>query len=281
MKFVVFGSAALCIWASSSFASVFYGVTDSSLVQINTSTHAVSTVGTLHVGPTNLSVMSDCDFNGSGQLFGIQQGSGSGGFPPPPLNKSFTINTSNASALQLADYGNVQSLNPLAWSSTLNMFLTVSSQNGRLSTLDPTSGAITNLFTNNHGLGGPNKIEALAFSPAGELYGIWDGGPPLTGIIDHKLVHFNLSTGTATASGSIGTNSQRFFSLRFDEVGTAYTVDAFSGTVFTVNLGTGAGTAAFTDAALVGTTGLALQVPAPGLAGMLGVIGLVTARRRR
>jgi hypothetical protein len=281
MNVVAFALAALGVSASAASASIFYGVTDGNLVQINTSTQAVTTVGPLHAGATNLTVMSDCAFDGSGNLYGIQQGSGSGGFPPPPLNKSFKITTSTASVLQVADYGNGQSLNPLAWSSTLSKFLTLSSQNGRLATLDPTTGAITQLFANNHGLGGPNKIEALAFAPNGDLYGIWDGGPPLTGIIDHKLVRFNLSTGTATAIGSIGTSAQRYWSLRFDEAGTAYSVDAFSGAVVTLNLTTGAGTTAFTNSALNGLTGLALQVPAPGAAALLGVFGVVAARRRR
>lgn len=272
---------AVSVCAGQAAASVFYGVTDSRLVRIDTSTTSVAVVGTLHAGGTNLSVMADCDFDGSGNLYGIQQGSGSGGFPPPPLNKSFRIDTTTAGVLLVADYGLTQTPNALAWSAAQGKFLTVSSQNGRLATLDPVTGAITQLFANNHGLGGPNKIEALAFSPSGDLYGIWDGGPPLTGMIDHKLVRFNLATGTATAIGSIGTGAQRFFSLRFDEGGTAYTVDAFSGTVFTVNLATGVGSAAFSDASLSGITGLALQIPAPGAAGLLGMIGVAALRRRR
>jgi hypothetical protein len=273
---------AVSAFASAAGASVFFGVTADKLVRIDTATQAVSTIGTLQVGPTTLSVMADCEFDASGTLYGLQQGSGSGGFPPPPLNKSFRINTTTATALLVADYGNTQHANALAYSQSLGKFLTVSSDNGRLATLDPTTGAITQLFANNHGLGGPNKIEALAFAPTGDLYGIWDGGPPLTGMIDHKLVRFNLATGTATAIGSIGTGAQRFFSLRFDEGGTAYTIDAFSGTVETINLATGQGTAVFSNAALNGTTGLALQIPAPGTAaGTLCLAGLLSARRRR
>lgn len=278
-----FASAALAlsVFASAASASVFYGVTDSTLIRIDTTTQVVTSVGTLQAGPTSLTVMADCAFDDSGNLYAIQQGNGSGGFPPPVLNKSFRVNTTTASALLVADYGSSQRPNALAFSTNHAKFLTVSQDNGRLATLDPVTGAVTQLFANNHGLGGPNKIEALAFAPNGDLYGIWDGGPPLTGIIQHKLVKFNLATGTAVAIGSIGTTSQRFWSLRFDESGTAYTVDAFSSTMYTVNLTTGAGTAAFSSPLLGGTTGLALQVPAPGAAGLLAFAGLALARRRR
>lgn len=264
--------------ASTALGSVFYGVTDNTLVRIDTAAQSVSTVGTLKVGATNLSLMADCDYDGSGTLIALRQGSQDF----TPLNQVFSVNVTTAAALQQVNFGNTKQLNGIAWSQSLNKFMTVSQSDGILASLDVPSGVVTPLYAVKHGLGGPNKIEALAFAPNGDLYGIWDGGPPLSGIIDHKLVRFNLTTGTATAIGSIGTSAERFFSLRFDEAGAAYTVNAFSGTVYTVNLATGAGSAVFTSTALLGTTGLALQVPAPAsIAGVFCLAGIASFRRRR
>ena len=79
-----------------------------------------------------------------------------------------------------------------------------------------------------------------------------------------KLVRFDTVTGLGSVIGTVGSSGQTFPSLRFDPAGTAYTVEAGSGNVYTVNLTTGQGTLLFAGgAAAINTRGLALP-PASG-----------------
>ena len=268
--------------AGSVHASVFYGVTDSGLVTIDTSSHAVTTVGTLHAGATNLSLIADCEFDGSGNLIAMRQGSDFSGFPPTPLNQAFQVNTATASVVQLSSFGTAAIFNSEAYSTTLGQMLSVDSNSGKLGTINFAASTFTPLYAVKHGLPGANRMDALALAPNGTLYGVWNGDTGLAGGFDYRLVQYNLVTGTATQIGAIGTaNVDRFTSLRFDASGTAYTVNSVTGTVETINLATGAGTPVFTSASLIGTSGLALQVPAPATVGLLGLVGLAAVRRRR
>jgi hypothetical protein len=282
MKFAISACCALLGLAGSVQASVFYGVTDSSLVTIDTSSQAVTTVGTLHTPASNLSLMADCEFDGSGNLVAMRQGSDFSGFPPAPLNQAFRVNTTNASVVQVSSFGTAFIFDAEAYSTTLGQMVSVDSNTGKLGTINYAASTFTPLYTVKHGLPGANRMDALAFSPSGTLYGVWNADTGLAGGFDYRLVQYDLSTGTAAMIGAIGTaNVDRFTSLRFDASGTAYTVNSVTGTVETVNLTTGAGTALFSSSALIGTTGLAIQVPGPGVLGLFGLAGLVGVRRRR
>jgi hypothetical protein len=261
---------------------VFYGVTDGSLVTIDTSSNTVTTVGTLHTPSTNLNVIADCEFDGSGHLIAMRQGSDFSGFPPAPLNQAFQVNTSTASVVQVSSFGTAFIFNAEAYSTSLGQMLSVDSNTGKLGTINYAASTFTPLYTVRHGLPGANRMDALAFGPGGTLYGVWNSDTGLAGGFDYRLVQFNLATGTASMIGAIGTaNVDRFTSLRFDASGTAYTVNSVTGTLETINLASGAGTPVFTSSALIGTTGLAIQVPGPGVVGLLGMAGLVGVRRRR
>lgn len=282
MKFAVSACLALCGLVGSVQASVFYGVTDGSLVTIDTTSHAVTTVGALHTPSTNLNVIADCDFDGSGHLIAMRQGSDFSGFPPTPLNQAYQVNTSTASVVQVSSFGTAFIFNAEAYSTSLGQMVSVDSNTGKLGTINFAASTFTPLYAQKHLLPGANRMDALAFAPDGTLYGVWNADTGLAGGFDYRLVVYNLTTGTASIVGAIGTaNVDRFTSLRFDASGTAYTVNSVTGTLETVNLATGAGTAVFTNSALIGTTGLATQVPAPAAGALFGLVGLVGVRRRR
>lgn len=262
----------------------FYAVTGnfpgpSRLVQMDVGAGTATTVNPLLFGGGDTNYMQDADFDGAGNLIGLRQGTGSG-FPPPPLNHVYQIDATTATATMLSDMG-YNLAQSLAYRAADGKFYSINQQNGRLATLDTSTGVFSAVSGVPHGLGA-YKTDALAFAPSGDLYGVWDAGNPFIGTIDSRLVKFDLVTGLAAMIGPIGVpNSQNFTSLRFDPTtGIAYTVEMLTGTVNTVNLATGHGTAVFSDPDLIGTTGLAF-VPAPGAALVFGLGGMFVARRRR
>jgi hypothetical protein len=265
-------------------APIFYGVTGTSLVRFDMGAQTVTTVGAI---PT---LMEDCDFDGSGTLWGVRTGN-AGGFPPTSVCQSYTINTSSGASTLQSNFGPVGSpsatLESLAYGVGPSTFYSVADSgtgvSGHLLLATMGTGTVANVSGSTHGLPGAFRVDALAFNPvSGVLYGVWNanpGGPFGSNIYD--LVSFNASTGAGSVIGPItGSTAQAFAALRFDSTGAAYTVNTNNGDVYTVNLSTGAGTVLFAGgAAAVGTRGLAF-VPAPGAGVLLG-LGLMGAARRR
>lgn len=266
-------------------ADVFYGVTSSKLVRMDTTAQTVTTVASIMGGPSALDSFADCEFDGAGNLWGLRQKNG--GLFESPVNQALKINLVSGAALLGGDFGSV-AMHSLAWRNSAENFYSVNFTgsfpllgSGNLVTVDTATGAIASVSGAGHGLPGSFRVDALALGPGGTLYGMWNAGNEFMGTIDYKLVRFDTTSGAGTVIGTVS-GSRQFNSLRFSASGTAYTVDSATGDVFTVNLTTGQGTFAFAGgSAAVGITGLALQVPGPASAGMLAIAGLTALRRRR
>jgi hypothetical protein len=266
--------------ASVASADVFYGVTNSAspqLLRFDMTAQTVTSVGAI---PT---VFEDCDFDASGTLWALRNGN-IGGFPPTLVMQAYTINTTTAAATPQGNFGSNASLVSLAFHSSDSTFYSVdtagANTSGKLVFANLAAGSIAAVTGNSDGLS-PLRVDALAFSPSGNLYGIWNSNSSPFGSNSYKLVSFN-PAGVASVIGPIISGTDAFNSLRFDSAGNAYTVDATNGGVYTVNLSTGAGTLAFNGGSLaMGTSGLGLLVPAPGAVALLGLGGLSLARRRR
>lgn len=262
-------------------ADVFYGVTNSGsnsqLLRFDMGAQTVTSVGAIP------SLFEDCDFDASGTLWGIRNGSI--GFPPTVVMQSYTINTSTAAATLQTNFGNNVSLASMAFQTgnitPFSVDTAGATTAGKLVFTALSLGQISPVTGNPDGLV-PQRVDALAFSPSGALYGIWNSNSSPFGSNSYKLVSFSLVNGVATVIGPIISGTDSFNSLRFDSSGNAYTVDAVTGGVYTINLTTGAGTLAFNGGSLaINTSGLALVVPAPGAAVLLGLGALRSMRRRR
>lgn len=284
----VFGVVGITLAATAlpASAQAFFGVTRGGrLLQVDVASQSVSSVGSVSVGANSISGLEDCDFNASGQLYAVGSTTQSG-FPPITVNRTYRINTGSAAALLGSDLGSLQ-VHSLAFES-VSSFYSVNftggfpaATSGNLLHLDPATGAFSSVSGAAHGLPGSFRVDALALSPAGLLYGVWDGGSAFLGTHDYKLVSFNRTSGAGTVIGSIGTGSQSFESLRFDDAGTAYTVDSVTGNVFSVNLTNGQGNFLFAGGSLAqGLTGLA-YIPAPGSLCVMGGFLMIGTRRRR
>jgi hypothetical protein len=264
-------------------AQTFYGVTGTTLVRIDMGAHTATTVGPLQAASGPLTVIEDADFDGAGNLWAVRQG-GLGGFPPTTVSQAYRVDIGTGNSTLMGDFGSAASLQSLAFRASNSAFYSVNSSgsgfDGQLVTANLSAGTIATVAGVPTGLS-PTRVDALAFSPAGALYGIYNAGQPPFGSNDYRLFSMNLTTGLASVIGSIGSSAQSFLSLRFDGAGTAYSVDANTGDVFTVSLATGHGTLLFSGgSAATGLRGLA-YLPAPGGVGLLGLGGLVAARRRR
>jgi hypothetical protein len=270
---------------------IFYGVTSSAgtfapanLVRFDMGAQTVTVVGT-----TGLT-MDDCDFDASGQLWGISVISGSG-FPPPPANeRGMQIDISTGATVAMGNFGSSPSMASLAFRGAGTSFSSVNGATGQLTIADLNAGSLSNVGA--HGLTNlvttNPVIEALAYSPGGTLYGIYNAGGNGAGPFgggfpfDYKLASFNPLTGVGTPIGSIATSSEAFYSLRFDPAtGIAYTVDANGGGVYTIDTTTGHGTLLFAGGPNAQRIrGLAI-IPSPGAAALLGLGGVLAIRRRR
>jgi hypothetical protein len=278
------GIATIVLTGSASGDTEFLGVNGSNLVRFNMTAQTTTIVGGLTVGGNPLNVMQDCDFDAAGQLWAVRQGN-AGGFPPNIVSEAYSLDAATGNATIASNFGSNASLQSLAFRSFNGRFYSVnlsgSDANGHLVTADLNAGTIASVAGVPHGLPGQVPIFALAFAPGGELYGIFDanpGGP--FGSPNYKLASFNVNSGLGSAIGSIGSSSQSFQSLRFDSAGTAYTVDANSGNVYTLNLANGQGTLLFAGgAAALGTTGLAF-VPEPGAALLLALGAMLVICQR-
>jgi hypothetical protein len=269
---------------STAQADVFYGVTSSSLVRMDTVAQSVTTVASITGGASALNSFADCEFDGEGNLWGLRQKDG--GFMDPSINQALKINTVTGAALLGGDFGTV-SMHGLAFRSSNSSFYSVNLSGafpalnpGNLVTANTASGAVASVSGASHGLPGNVRVDALAFAGDGTLYGMWNAGNEFMGTVDFKLVRFDTSTGAGTVIGTVS-GSRKFNSLRFGSGGVAYTIDSNTGDVFTVNLATGAGSFAFTGGApAVGVTGLAHVVPAPSALALLAGGAVVGLRRR-
>ncbi len=275
---------ALAVAASAGAASAatFYSVgLNGNLVRIDSTAQTATVVAPVRAGPQVIDFLADCDFNASGQLVALRQGSDGSTFPPLPLNQAFRVNTTTGASVLTADFGFNPFLNALAFNRSSGQFVSVNLQNGNLGTVDVNTGAFSSLQGVSHGLPGSFRVGALAYSPSGDLYGVWDAGIAFIGTFDYRLVRFDQNTGLGTIIGPIGAPNVDFFeSLRFDSAGNAYTINQANGGFYSVNLTTGAGTLLFTDPDLINATGLAF-IPTPGAATFLGLTAVTAMRRRR
>lgn len=273
-------AAALAAPAS---ASVFYGVsTDGRLTQFDMAAQTVTTLGSVTVGPTSITGLADLEFDGSGNLYALQA-IAMPGFPPPPhVNNLLLVNPDTHTALSQGSFGTALSNIHLSLGyrpsdGTLN---TVKTSTGQVGTLNPVGAIFSPVSATGNGL--RNTVEALAVDPTNGLaYGIVNMGDGVFFPTDYSLISLNLDTGIASLIGSLGQGASPFKALRFDDLGTAYTVNHANGNVYTVDLATGAASFAFAGgSAAVGTTGLAF-IPAPGAAIAFVLAGAGLLRRRR
>jgi hypothetical protein len=278
------GFAALSLAALPAAADVeFYGVTDSSLVHFDMTTHTANTVAPLTVGGGALNLLQDCDFDGSGTLWATRFG-GLGGFPPTTVSEAYRIDINTGIGTLQSSYGSGAELFSLAYRSSNSTFYSINvsggTTTGHLVTTNMTAGTVTTVAGVPHNLPGPILVDAVAFAPNGTLYGVWNSSTSPFGGLDYKLVTFNLNTGLGSVIGSIAPGLT-FNSLRFDSAGTAYTVESNTGNVYTVNLATGQGTVLFAGGSTaVGIRGIGF-IPAPGTTVLAGLGALFIARRRR
>lgn len=270
--------------AGESSASEFYGVTyNGVLTRFDMDAQTVTSIGNIQAGPFTPTQFEDLEFDGSGTLYAIR-GYNDGNFPPTNFNEAYRItNLATGSALLSASFTNATAKRHanIAYDYSSGQFYSNRNSDGHLGTVDLTTGAFNDISGVPNGM--RNYVEALAIDPtSGEAYAIMDMGLAIFGQIDFSLVRMNLVTGQATLVGSFGDTTKRFKALRFDESGTLYTVAYETGGVYTVDVNTGAATFLFNGGpAAMQTTGLAISIPAPGVAGLLVAAGHVGSRRRR
>lgn len=275
---VVFAPAGFAV------AAEFYGVRNNgTLVRFDTTAQSVATLGTLNFGPSGSPAFEDLEFDSTGNLYAVR-GYNDNNFPPTNFNQVYRVtNPVSGTALLSATLSSATARRHanLAFRPSDGLFYSNNNSNGRMGTLGVTTGAFVDLFGVSNGL--RNYVDALAFDPvSGNAYAIVDMGVAIIPTIDFSLIRINMSTGVGTLVGSLGQGNGQFKALRFDDAGTAYTVNYATGDVFTVNTATGAATFAFAGgAAATQTTGLAFIVPSPAGAALLGLGASVTARRRR
>lgn len=145
--------------------------------------------------------------------------------------------------------------------------------------------AYTTLFNDLHSWNGAAwQLIGPSLLPGGaDVSGLDFGGSMLLGLATNgagsdDLVSFNLATGTAAIIGATGTNAGSVGGLAHAFLGNAwYMTDGAS--LYSLNTATGAASLIGAHG-LTGFSGLAF-VPTPGAAALLGLGGIVIARRRR
>ncbi len=276
--------AAAVITAIPAAGQTFIGLTaNGGITQFDMTAHTVTSLSTVHAGPNSPTGFYDLDYDGAGNLYALRGFFDFNTFST--LNEFYKIsNVNTGSSLLSGSIAGVSGtpMQSLGYRSTNSNFYTVNGNNGIVDTISPTTGAWSPVGAPN---GTPrNQFNALAVNPVDHAaYGIIDMGIPIIPTMDYTLVRMDLDTGACSIIGSLGSASDQFPSLRFDNSGIAYTVSKYTGDVYTVNLTTGAATFLFAGgSAAIGTEGLALvNVPAPAGAGLLAVGGMVLTRRRR
>ncbi len=262
---LITASVVLFIAAASAPASIFYGVTSAgNLTRFDTAAQTVTTVGPIHIGPTNLTSFFDIEADGAGNIYAIRNFTDFNPFPPIQTNTLYRFNNlATASVVIAANLGNTGTpFQSLAFRPSTGQFYSVNALNGQLGTL-ATNGVFTSVSGVPNGI--RNTVGALAINPVdGLAWGIIDAGIPAPfGTSNYSLISMNLTTGLSTVVGSLGVGTDPFTALRFDDAGTAFTVNTINGNVYTVNTSTGAASFLFAGgAAAVNTQGLVF-VPAP------------------
>ncbi len=265
-------------------AAEFYGIKSNGfLLKYDTTAMTVTQLAQVQVGPQLLTGFTDLEFDSAGNLFALR-GFSDGNFPPTTFNQLIRVNTpATGSSLLSGDMGNLGAtpFHSLAYRPSNGSFYSVDARNGHLITVT-TAGAIASVAGVANGL--RFLVPALAVNPVdGLAYGIIDAGTPAPfGTPNYSLIRMNMDTGLSTLVGSLGQGANPFTALRFDNTGTAYTVNQSNGDVFSVNTATGAASFLFAGGAVAaGTTGLAFIVPAPATASVLLAFAAFAARRRR
>ena len=145
--------------------------------------------------------------------------------------------------------------------------------------------AFTTLFDNLNSWNGAawQQVGPSLLAPGADISGLDFGGTMLLGLATNganadQLVSFNVSTGAATVIGATGTNAGSVAGLAHAFLGGAWYMTDGS-TLFSLDSATGAATQIGAHG-VTGFSGLAF-VPTPGAAILLGLGGLVVARRRR
>jgi hypothetical protein len=277
--------AAAVITAIPAAGQSFIGVTaNGGLTRFDMTAHTVTPLSTVHAGPNSPTGFFDLDYDGSGNLYAMRGFFDFNTFST--LNEFYKItNVNTGNALLSGSIAGVSGnpMQALGFRSTNSNFYTVNGNNGNVVTIDPNVGSWSPVGAAPNGTP-RNVFNGLAVNPVDHAaYGLIDMGIPIIPTVDYSLVRMDLDTGLCSIIGSLGSASDQFPLLRFDNAGNAYTVSKFTGDVYTVNLTTGAATFLFAGgSAAVGTEGLALvNVPAPAGAGLLVVGGMVLTRRRR
>lgn len=166
---------------------VLYGTTGGevgtpSLVSIDTLTGAGTLIGANGQGP-----VADISFRADGTLFGWSEGS----------DDLVTISLATGVATVVSDSGLGTSGSGIAFSPSGTLFFAGSGSNGMLRTIDPATGAPTDVAVMTGGPA-PNRVNAMAFNSAGVLFGSVRGG---------TLVTINTTTAAVTTVGSTGLSS--------------------------------------------------------------------------
>jgi hypothetical protein len=145
--------------------------------------------------------------------------------------------------------------------------------------------AFTTLLDNLNSWNGAawQQVGPSLLAPGADISGLDFGGTMLLGLATNganpdQLVSFNVSTGAATVIGATGTNAGSVAGLAHAFLGGAWYMTDGS-TLFSLDSATGAATQIGAHG-VTGFSGLAF-VPTPGAAILLGLGGLVVARRRR
>jgi len=243
----------------------FYAVNGANLLTVDPGAQTVNPIGAAGVD-----ALQDIDFDNGGNLYAVRDFFGT--------NESYQINpaTGEATLLNGSLGGSFWSL---AYNHATGQFWSVSAATGLVGTLDLQNGDFLSPFSGPHNA--LFRMDGLAWSPAGALYGLYNENPTSNFAAPiYHLVSIDLNTGTSSFIGNIA-DGQRFRSLRFGDDGSPYTVDFNSGSVYRIDLTTGVGSPVFNagfDAS--GITGLAI-VPEPASILLLAIGGALLARSRR
>jgi hypothetical protein len=233
-------------------------------------------------------------------LFGVAS------FSPFGTQSLYSINTSNGVATLVGSTG-LRQISDLSWDGA-NSRLVALTVAGDQFVVDTATGAstllvdgsfgvpegslafnggtaYTTLFDNLHAWSGSawSQVGVSGLGAGADISGLSFGGGMLLGLALNgadadQIVSFNVATGAATVIGSTGTNAGSVAGLTYGFIGGQwYMTDG--GSLYSVNATTGAATYIGAHG-LSGFSGLAF-VPAPGVAALLTLSGLLLNRRRR
>lgn len=279
----IVAGAVASLLAAHANAALFYGVTNNGAInRIDTAAQTVTTLSVIHVGPVVPGGFDDLEFDAGGNLFAVRNYSNTQTFEQVSQGYRILDPMTGNSLLSstLGTFGIPYT--SLAATSTPGSFRTVYNINGNVGTVNINTGVFAPVSGVPHG--SRWFVDAMAVNPVdGQAYGLVDLGVSIFGQIDYNLIRFDLDTGLSTVVGSLGAAQNQFRSLRFDDLGTLYTVNSTNGDICAIDTMTGHVSSLFAGgAATMNTTGLAfIQVPGPGAAAAFCLGGLMIGARRR